>query len=84
MAGSFSNIAGAPRSNIAAFDLNGNLLPWQTPEIIYNRSFQDINFSPSIRALAVSSRYVYVGVFLIKLGTTTRNYFAAFDKNTGC
>ncbi len=90
VAGSFSKILGAPRSNIAALDVNGNLQVWQTPEIKFVQSYQGsptAEFVPSIRAIAVDSKSypqkIFVGGIFNQIGTTTVNYLAVFDLRTG-
>ncbi|GIW66718.1 MAG: hypothetical protein KatS3mg095_0616 [Candidatus Parcubacteria bacterium] len=89
IAGSFSAILGTPRSNIAALDLNGNLLPWQTPEIKFIKSIQDqsLDFSPLIRTIAVDvfspQKKIFVGGIFNQIGTTSIKYLAAFDLVTG-
>ncbi|GIW66717.1 MAG: hypothetical protein KatS3mg095_0615 [Candidatus Parcubacteria bacterium] len=81
--GNFETIAGATRTNIAAFDLNGNLLPWKTPTITSSLSFLGLPLSPYVRAIAVTTSTVYLGGVFNQVGDATITNFAAFDINTG-
>jgi len=88
--GVFENISGAQRNSLAVFDLaNGNLIDWQVPVIRSSFDYNWVNqFSGVIRDISVSDSAVYIGGYFnyikdINGATGTRNYFAAFDINTG-
>ncbi len=83
VSGNFNKIANATRTQIAAFDLNGNILPWQTPVIDSTLNFLGFQLSPFVWSLAISSTTLYAGGVFNKVGNSTTTFLAAFDINTG-
>jgi len=67
--GWFNFIANQPRDNLAAFDINGNLLNWSP------------NPSSFINSIAIDNNKVYVGGYFTSIANQPRDSLAAFDAN---
>ena len=69
--GSFTNIEGETRNNIARINSDGSLHDW------------DPNANGTVWAIAVSDTDLYAAGYFTSIGGETRNYITAIDTSTG-
>src|SRR5581483_434090 len=69
--GRFASVGGQPRNNLAAFDANGNLAPW------------DPSASGAVHALVVGGTSVYAGGEFGYVGGQARIHIAQIDAASG-
>lgn len=69
--GSFYEVAGIPRSNLAHILADNTVSPW------------DPNANGEVHALVLNGRTIYAGGFFGSVGGATRSYIAAIDVLTG-
>lgn len=68
--GGFTRVGGERRSNLAAFDAQGQLLPWNPGATGINRH---------VSALAIDQDVIYAGGEFTQVGDEPRSHLAAFD-----